>query len=186
MPFANYTLILLGKIIEVSLSTLRIVLISKGERKIAAILAFFEISLWLTIVSKVLSNLSNDPLSAVVYAIGFVVGNYLGVKLEDFIGLGTAQFQIIVSKEDSEIITDLIFSEGFAYTMVEAKGRFKERAIIYSLLPRKAGKKLSEDIKSLDIDALVSAHETKPHTHAFGLKRVDKGRSKFYKLGLPR
>lgn len=43
--FLSYFIILLGKIIEVTISTIRIVLISKGERKIGSILAFFEIAL---------------------------------------------------------------------------------------------------------------------------------------------
>lgn len=176
MPFAafgliNYAFILVGKVIEVSISTLRIVLIAKGERKIGSLLAFIEIILWLLIVSNVLSKINEDPMSAGMYALGFTIGNYVGSKLEDLIGLGTAQIQIIVSKDRSKEITDLIFNDGFAYTKVEGRGQFHERSIIYSLLPRSSTKKLSEKIKSLKIDALISVHETKPFTKAFGLKK---------------
>ena len=37
-----YLFIVLAKIVEVSMATVRMVLITKGERKIGSILAFFE------------------------------------------------------------------------------------------------------------------------------------------------
>jgi uncharacterized protein YebE (UPF0316 family) len=49
-----YLFIILFKIVEVSISTVRIVLITKGERKIGAFIAFFEVSLWVILVSTVL------------------------------------------------------------------------------------------------------------------------------------
>ena len=51
-----YICIFLGKILEVTLCTLRIVLINRGERAIGALLALIEITLWLIIAGNVLSN----------------------------------------------------------------------------------------------------------------------------------
>lgn len=169
--FLSYFIILIGKIIEVSLSTIRIVLISKGERKIGSILAFFEITLWITIVSTVLHNLSEDPIKALIYSVGFVIGNYIGSLLEDMIGIGTAQVQIIVAKEKSDEVLDAIYEAGFAYTKVDGKGRIHERSIIYTLVPRSLVKNLLMRIKTISDSTLISVHETKPFAGGYGLKK---------------
>ena len=65
MNFMFYILILFAKIVEVSLMTLRIVFITKGERKLGAIVAFVEVTLWLFIVTFVLNDLMADPFKAV-------------------------------------------------------------------------------------------------------------------------
>ena len=91
----SYIIIFFAKIVEVSISTVRIMFVAKGERAKAAIIAFFEILIWIVIVSSVLSNLSEDPVKAVVYAAAFAIGNYLGVFIEGklfHIGIGTSYF----------------------------------------------------------------------------------------------
>ncbi len=167
----SYLIIFVGKVTEVAIMTIRIVLISKGEKKVGTILSFFEIALWIVVVSRVLTNLSEDPWCGIAYAIGFTVGNYLGSTLEDIFGIGTAQLQIIVSRDKAEEICDKIYNKGYAYTIVEASGRVKERNIIYTLLPRNAVKKVIKDLREISDDALMSVHETKPIKGGFGIKR---------------
>ena len=50
---ALYIIIFCAKIIEVSVSTIRLVLINKGERVKGAILGLIEIMIWLIVVSSV-------------------------------------------------------------------------------------------------------------------------------------
>ncbi len=99
MDILLYIMIFCAKIIEVSLMTLRIVFITKGERKMGALVAFFEVSIWLFLVTTVLGGITEDPLKAVVYALGFAVGNFVGSLLEERIGLGLSQVQIIVKAD---------------------------------------------------------------------------------------
>lgn len=166
-----YITIFLGKILEVSIMTIRTVLITKGEKKVGTFLAFFEVGIWIILASKVLGNLSKDPISGLIYALGFTVGNYLGSTLEDIFGIGTAQMQIIVGVEKADEMCDIIYNKGYAYTRVEGKGRVKERAIIYTLLPRSAVKKVLKDLRAVSEDALVSAHEIKPMRGGYGINR---------------
>lgn len=62
MNILLYTAILLLKIVEVSIGTMRIVLITRGERIYGALLGFIEVILWVTIISTVLKNVTDDPL----------------------------------------------------------------------------------------------------------------------------
>lgn len=165
-----YILIFVGKIVEVTLATLRVVLIAKGEKKIGSVIAVFEIVLWLSIISEVLSNLEKEPIKAVIYATGFVIGNYIGSWLEDKIGLGTSQLQIISEREVGIEICDAIYTSGFAYTNVEGSGRLAKRLIIYTIIPRRAVNGLSTKIKNISSTAVVTMHETKRYAGGFGLK----------------
>ena len=50
-------LIVIARICDVTLGTLRIILIGKGYRNIAPIIGFFEILLWIVVVSQIMQHL---------------------------------------------------------------------------------------------------------------------------------
>src|SRR5690554_6864634 len=83
-----YFLIFFGKIIEVTVATLRMVLINRGERVKGMIIAFFDILLWLIVTGTVLDGYQEDPLRIVAFATAFAVGNYLGSWFEDKLAFG--------------------------------------------------------------------------------------------------
>ncbi|NLZ72762.1 MAG: hypothetical protein GX905_02945, partial [Bacteroidales bacterium] len=58
--FLVYLFIFVGKILEVTVSTVRVVLINRGEKEKGAIIAFFEILLWLFITGTVLAGFQDD------------------------------------------------------------------------------------------------------------------------------
>ena len=74
----EYLLIMLVKTFEVSIGTLRIKLITRGQRGVGAVVAFVEIVIWLLVVGRVLSDMS-DPWKILAYALGYATGNYMGV-----------------------------------------------------------------------------------------------------------
>ena len=84
------------KIFEVTLGTVRIVLITKGERGKGAILGVIEVIIWVSLVSTVLNNVTEDPIKIVIYAVGFGVGNYCGSLVEEKLAIGTTRIEIIV------------------------------------------------------------------------------------------
>ncbi len=79
--------IIIARILDVSLGTIRTVFVVKGRRGISWVLGFFEVLIWILVVSKVIGNLS-EPLYAVSYAFGFATGNYVGITLEKWIAHG--------------------------------------------------------------------------------------------------
>ncbi len=166
-----YILIFVGKVVEVAIMTIRTVLVAKGEKKLGTVLAFFEIILWIMLVSKVIGNLSNDPYSGLAYALGFTAGTYVGSTLENLFGIGTSQLQIIVSVDKAEEMCEKIYNKGFAYTKVDAMGRVQDRTIIYTLLPRSSVRKVLKDLRTVSEDALMSVHEIKPIRGGYGIKR---------------
>lgn len=171
MNFMFYLLILFAKIVEVSLMTLRIVFITKGERKLGAIVAFFEVTLWLFIVTFVLNDLMADPFKAVFYALGFAVGNYIGSLLEEKIGIGLSQVQIIVKAEHGIQLAQDMRKEGYAVTMVMGEGKNFERYILFLYVKRKRIKYLLEVAKASQENAVITVMDTKPLYGGFGIRK---------------
>ncbi|MBN2794049.1 MAG: DUF2179 domain-containing protein [Clostridia bacterium] len=166
-----YLLILFAKIIEVTLMTLRIVFITKGERKLGAMVAFVEVTLWLFIVTFVLNDLMSDPIKAVFYALGFAIGNYMGSLLENKIGLGLSQVQIIVKEEHGKPLANDLREAGFAVTLVLGEGKNHDRYILFMYVQRKRVRQLLELVKHLQDNAVITVMETKPLYGGYGLRK---------------
>ncbi|HQC55071.1 MAG TPA: DUF5698 domain-containing protein [Clostridia bacterium] len=132
-----YFIIFFGKIVENSMQTLRLVLLSRGQRTIGALVGFVEILLWVSITGSVLAGLSSAPLKAVVFAFAFAIGNYLGSYLEDLIALGLSTIQIIVKPEESPELVKVLRDNKLAVTITHGEGRDGAREILQIHLKRR-------------------------------------------------
>ncbi len=140
-----YIIIFFAKIIEVSISTIRLVFISKGERVKGAILGFVEIMIWLIVVSSVLNNITEDPLKMLIYAAAFSLGNYIGVTIESKIAVGLSSIQVVVNEKDGEVLADILREQGYGVTIIEGKG--KNDSIKNLLFIQLKRKKIPEAVK---------------------------------------
>lgn len=166
-----YPVILIAKIIEVSLATVRTVLITKGERNVGAIIGLFEITIWMVLASSVLTGLMQDPLKAVFYALGFALGNFFGSLLEEKIGLGLSEIIAIVKQEDGEELAEHLRDENYAVTVVNGDGRHESRHILFLFTQRKKVREAVRLIKSRQPDAVITVSDTKPLYGGYGLLR---------------
>ena len=157
-----YGFILVFKTIEVSMATLRIVLITKDERLKGAIIGFFEVVLWVILVSTVLSNITADPIKVVIYALGFAIGNYVGSKIENYLAIGSTNIEAIVLKEHGKQLSKDLRSHGYAVTAVNAYGMNNEREILYIHIPRKNVREAVSVIKSLQSNVVITINDIKP------------------------
>ena len=67
-------LIFLARICDVTIGTMRIIMVSKGKKLLAPVLGFFEVLIWVMAIGKIMQNLSN-PVCYIAYAGGFAIGN---------------------------------------------------------------------------------------------------------------
>lgn len=171
MSILFYFLILFAKIIEVSLMTLRIVFITKGERQLGAVVAFFEVTLWIFIVTFVMNDLMADPVKAIFYALGFSIGNYLGSVLEEKIGIGLSQVQIIVKAEHGPQLAKDLREEQFAVTVVQGEGLNFERNILFMYVKRRRVRLLLDTVKAKQENAVITVMDTKPLYGGFGIRK---------------
>src|SRR5690554_7216277 len=86
-PRLSPVIILCGRIVDVSLGTLRINFVSKGEKNKAPLIGFVEVFIWVVVISQILVR-ANDMVSYLSYAAGYAAGNYIGMLIEDRIAFG--------------------------------------------------------------------------------------------------
>ncbi len=133
-------LIFLARIIDVSIGTIRVIFISKGFKKIAPILGFFEVIVWLLAISQVMKNLTNW-ISYIAYGAGFAAGTYVGMYLEERISIGKVILRIITKKDPHEMV-EKIRSKWHA-TIIDGETSLNSKVkIIFMVLKKKEVKEV--------------------------------------------
>lgn len=159
VPLWELVLIFLAKVIEVTISTMRIILIGKGFRKPGTILAVFEILLWVFVASTVINGVAEAPIKGLIYSIGFAIGVYIGSLLENKLAVGKILIQVISSEEMGIMITNAIRSEGHGVTVLKAKGMDGNRNVLMIFANRKNRQSIMDRIDMIDPKAVVVANE---------------------------
>src|SRR5271157_1976905 len=95
--FITFWLIVLARITDVSLDTIRTVSVIQGRRVFAAVLGFFEAVVYICAVAKVLLNM-NQPVYALAYGLGFAMGTYLGMVIEHRLAFGNQLVFLLTPK----------------------------------------------------------------------------------------
>ena len=95
-----YIGIFISKILENTLSTLRIIVVSNGKKKLGAFLQGLVALIWIFVTGVVIIDINKDIVKIVFFVIGSIVGSYLGSCLEEKIALGTNLVIIKSSKLD--------------------------------------------------------------------------------------
>ena len=148
-----YAFIFVAKLLEVSISTIRVVLTSRGSKYAPSLLAAVEITIWLIVTSTVLLGITEDPLRAVAYGVAFVAGVYLGVILEDKLALGLSQIEIIAEFDLARQITGELREKGYGATTFICEGM--------------DGQKLSIELKVQRKDVTPTLNMLKKHKDLF-------------------
>jgi len=145
-----YLFIFFAKLLEVAITTVRLVLTTRGNRIAASLLAVVEIGIWLIVISTVLLGLNEDPLRAVAFGLAFVIGIYLGILLEDKIALGLAQIECITGCEEAKLLADKFRSLGYGVTTYECEGKDGKKQTIVMKIHRRDIPKAMTILKEYD------------------------------------
>jgi uncharacterized protein YebE (UPF0316 family) len=159
VPLWEVLLILVAKVVEVSISTLRIIFIGKGLRKPGTLLALVEILLWVFIASRVITGMAEAPMKGIYYSIGFALGVYLGSILENRLAVGKVLIQAVIMKDEANTVINALRDNGHGVTSIDAHGKYKEREVLMIFANRKNKNMILKLISDNDDDALVVAHE---------------------------
>jgi len=151
------TLIFFARICDVSLGTLRIMVVGRGMRVYASLLGFMEVFIWLLAISQVLQNL-RGIVSYVAYCGGFAAGTFVGMTIERKLAFGTAMIRIIVPGEATDLVNRLVGS-GHRVTHLEAKGERTPVEIIFSVVKRKSLADVVKIIKEYKPDIFYSVED---------------------------
>jgi uncharacterized protein YebE (UPF0316 family) len=165
---ALYFMIFAAKTIEVSIATIRLVFVNKGERVKGALLGFVEILIWILVVSSVLTNITDDPMKIFAYAAGFSLGNFLGVSIESKIAVGLASIQVVINEDDGEILAGKLRDNEYGVTIIDGKGKDdSKKDLLFIQLKRKKIPAAIRLIKETDPDAYISVNDIKSTVGGF-------------------
>lgn len=78
-----YFTIFLFKFIENTLSTLRIIIISKGKKLFGSILQFIITFVWAISAGLTILKFNNDYLKIIAFCLGSGIGSYFGSLIEE-------------------------------------------------------------------------------------------------------
>src|SRR5512139_2155023 len=119
--FIHCLLMILARITDVSLGTLRMVAVIQGRRAFATVLGFFEAVVFICVVAKVLLNM-DQPVYAVAYGLGFAAGTYLGMVIEQRLAFGK-QLVFLLTPKGPELAEVLRAGN---YRVAEVKGHTRD------------------------------------------------------------
>ncbi len=154
-------MILLMRVCDVSIGTMRTILVVQGRKYLAGIAGFCEVLIWVLAIRFIMQHLDN-MYNLIGYAAGFGIGNILGITIEQKIGLGFVQLNII-SRYHTDEIANVLRKLKFGVTILPAEGGSGGIAILVIIIPRKIQKKVISEIEQIDKTSFITVQHSLPY-----------------------
>ncbi len=153
--------IMLMRICDVTVGTFRIILVNQGKKYLAAAAGFVEVLIWIFAMRFIVQHM-DQTINLFGYATGFAIGNILGIAFEEKVALGFVQLNII-SKHATDKIADTLRLSNFGVTIIPGEGGAGGVAILLIIIRRKDFKKVMSIIESIDNEAFITVHHSRPY-----------------------
>jgi uncharacterized protein YebE (UPF0316 family) len=154
-------LILVLRTIDVSLGTFRTIMVVQAKKYLAAIIGFFEVLIWIFAMRYIFQNLDNTY-NLIGYALGFALGNIVGISLEEKIALGYVQVNII-SMYFAEKIAEALRKAKFGVTILPAEGGSGGMSLLVIIIRRRDLKNAKKIIDEIDKKSFVTVQHSRPY-----------------------
>ena len=148
-----------ARILDVTIGTLRIIFVSKGYKNYAALLGFVESLIWLLAVTQVMQRMDNW-VTYFSFALGFAVGNYVGMLIEERIAMGS-QIVRVITKHDASDLVRYLWDEGYGVTSVDAVGESGPVKLIFMVAKRRKLEKIIGIIKRYNPNAFYTIEDVR-------------------------
>jgi uncharacterized protein YebE (UPF0316 family) len=159
--FYGAIIIMFMRICDVSIGTVRTILVVQGRKYYAGLAGFFEVLIWVFAIRYIFQHLDHIQ-NLFGYAIGFGLGNIIGITIEQKIGFGFVQLNII-SKKASDKIAEALRNQKYGVTVLPAYGVSGNISILVIIAPRKFQKKIISLIESIDSKAFITVQHSLPY-----------------------
>lgn len=163
-------LIFLGRLTDVTLGTIRIILISRGLRRVAPLVGFLEVLVWLVVLATVIDQLDR-PLNFIAYAAGFASGTYVGMLVESKIALGLLAVRVVTEDDASALLGELREAR-FGATDFAARGLQGRVRFILTVLPRRDLSRLLDIVRRRHPGAFVTISDVRAASDGFNAQPV--------------
>ncbi len=154
-------LIIFGlRVVDVSLATVRVLAIIRGQRLMAWALGFFQALVFVVAIRQIFANLDNIW-NMVGYAAGFATGTVVGMWLEEKLAMGYTHLRVI-SPGRGEVLAGRLREAGYAVTEVAGRGRNGTVNILNLTVPRKRVPEVRRIVIDFDPKAFITMEDVRP------------------------
>ncbi|MEO1444052.1 MAG: DUF5698 domain-containing protein, partial [Chloroflexota bacterium] len=152
-------LILVLRILNNAVSTIRIVFVARQRTLFAALLAFIESTIFAITVAYVVNDLTN-PIMLGAYSGGFAIGSYVGMALERRLVRGFVTVNAVLSNGGHDLAVMLRDAN---YGVTETTGQGKEGAVsmLRMIVDRRDTNTLITLIREHQPQAFISVEEAR-------------------------
>lgn len=154
------------RIVDVSMGTVRTLMIVRGMRKWAVLIGFVEVTIWVVAISQVMSNL-NNVWNILAYSSGFAAGTFVGMSLENRLALGDVDIHIVSPRKGAEVAAT-VRRAGYGATELPAIGHSGPVSLIGVVVPRKRKPAVLALITEVDPTAFITVDDMRHVDRGFG------------------
>ncbi|MEZ4417612.1 MAG: DUF5698 domain-containing protein [Gemmatimonadota bacterium] len=145
------------RVVDVSMATMRTLLIVRGARRIVPVIGFFEALIWVLAVGSAIRHL-DSVWHILGYGAGFATGNLVGLLIEDRIALGVSAIQAI-SPTHGGAIADALRAEGLGATQIGGYGLHGPVGVVQTVVQRRQVRHVLDVLRRIDPEAFVTVEE---------------------------
>lgn len=153
------------RIVDVSLSTLRIMMVVRGRKAWAMTFGFFQALIFVVAIRGIFSDILHLE-KVIGYGAGFATGLVVGMFLEERLAIGFTHLRVVSAGRSAELV-ERLRSEGFAVTEIPSRGLNGTVAMLSCNVQRRRTKYITRLIDEIDPQAFVTAQAVRPVQRGF-------------------
>ncbi len=155
LPLVIFTL----RTSDLTLSTVRMLSVIRGNRWLAWMTGFAQALLFITAVVGMLANLDN-VWNLIAYAAGFATGNVVGIILEGRFGMGHTLLQVL-SPSRGDAVAESLRGHGFGVTALPAQGPGGTMGLLLCNIRNRDLEQARQQVLAVDPQAFIAAENVR-------------------------
>ena len=152
-----YMAIFFSKIIENAVSTLRLIVVANGKKKLGALLQGIVALVWIFVTGIVIIDINKDILKIVFFVLGSIVGSYLGSIIEEKIALGSNMLICITNEKYENKIKNKLNN----YQITTICEKDNNYSVLLIVLKRKEILNITKILKTIDKNIIIISEKAK-------------------------
>ena len=153
--------IFLARIIDVSISTFRMMIMVRKKSIFTPILAFMEVFVWFIAARKALNTNIDSILIPIFYSLGYATGTYIGGCLSRKFIKNVNSIEVTTKRNNTKLINALR-SEGYAVSVISLKNNYREKKDLLIVdVKSKNTQETIKLVKEIDPKAFIVVRDTK-------------------------
>ncbi len=151
--------IFLARVADVTLGTLRTIAVVGGRSITASVLGFFEVSIWITVITQVMQRLDN-PWNILGWALGFATGNAVGILIERRLAMGHLVVRVL-SRDLSAEVAAALRALGQRVTEFVGQDPDGQVGLLYLVADRGDFKRLTAAARAVDDECVIVSEDVR-------------------------